>query len=300
MPKINLIGHSVCTKEWKLPLRTNQDYELIVLYQGEVTFFNNGIEYNLKAGDYLIIHPNEPHSAVTNQNNPCRFYYVHFTITSTVEMINDNFFSQEISDKIKSIGSENNRLYWVMPETFLQRIYYSQRMFLEDYTDEIFTLFEKALVERNKTSLNSQLMISTYLSQILILITRLVLEKTIKNIDYPMGGEVSRLVQKAVFYIHENYLNPLTVKEVCNHIGVSQQYLARLFQKNQGCSPIRYINLLRIRYAKDLMRNSSMSIKEIAYAIGFDNPHYFTRLFKNIEGIPPTTFIKGLESKSNE
>ena len=38
MPKINLIGHSVCTKEWKLPLRTNQDYELIVLYQGEVIF----------------------------------------------------------------------------------------------------------------------------------------------------------------------------------------------------------------------------------------------------------------------
>lgn len=300
LPQVNIIGHSVCAKDWKLPIRTIDDFEIIVVYQGEATFCKNNIEYPLVQGDVLMINPQEQHSAFSNTDNPCRFYFIHFSINKPLEYLEVYEVTKQIDDSICKLNSEKDHEFWAMPETFLNRIYFSPFIQLRDCKDEVFTLFEKAFIERNKGSLNSQLMISSYLVQILIILTRLLIQNIMKENNSAKLSEVPRMLQKAVSFIYENYLEALSVQKVCQHTGISSQYLTRLFKNHFGISPIQYINQLKICYAKHLIRNSSMSMKEISYTIGIKNPYYFSRLFKKIEGIQPTLLIKGLEIKSNE
>ena len=65
-------------------------------------------------------------------------------------------------------------------------------------------------------------------------------------------------------------------------------------------SPIRYLNRLRIEKAKEFMRTNAVNISEAALAVGFDNIYYFSRLFKQLEGMSPSAYRAWLNSKSNQ
>ena len=72
----------------------------------------------------------------------------------------------------------------------------------------------------------------------------------------------------------------------------SPNHFRKLFREQCGCSPIRYFNQLRIQLAKKrILRNkATMSISEIASLCGFEDPYYFSRLFKQLEGISPMQY----------
>ena len=69
--------------------------------------------------------------------------------------------------------------------------------------------------------------------------------------------------------------------------GVSSQHLIRLFRKHLNSTPVGYINRTKVLHAIDLLRNTKLSVKEIAYELGFEDPNYFSRLFKREEGMSP-------------
>ena len=298
-----MIGHSICKSDWKLHLRTIQEYELVLMYQGEANFTVNNTSFPMSKGDCLLIGPDEPHSAVTDVSNPCRFYYVHFMPQSDVEKLDDDYVRQQISDELNCSTTSTSQSYWIIPQPCADRVYCQRLTFTDAEKDEFFSYFEKALWERNQLSPNSHLMISLYISQILVFLSRMSLEKLKlygKQSNYFGEAEMPRIIQKAVFYIHENSSGLMCIHDLCRHLEVSSQYLARMFQKKLGISPLQYINHLRIQKAKELMRNTSMTIKEITYAVGMENPYYFSRLFKKVEGIQPTRYLQSLNSHSNE
>ena len=69
--------------------------------------------------------------------------------------------------------------------------------------------------------------------------------------------------------------------------GISQQHLIRIFRKHLNTTPIEYINQIKISHAINLLRENNMSVKEISYELGYENPNYFSRLFKKHEGMTP-------------
>lgn len=74
--------------------------------------------------------------------------------------------------------------------------------------------------------------------------------------------------------------------------GMSAGYFYRLFRRATGMSPVEYRNLLRISNARSILKNTRLSVREVAAIVGFDDPFYFCRIFKKHTGIAPGEYRK--------
>jgi AraC-like DNA-binding protein len=94
-------------------------------------------------------------------------------------------------------------------------------------------------------------------------------------------------------YIEENCHRPVTISELADCIGVSSQYLCHLFKITLNMRPMEYVNRERIHKSKEWMfREPTLKIQEIAARVGFDNPSYFSSVFRKLEGVSPERFKK--------
>lgn len=99
------------------------------------------------------------------------------------------------------------------------------------------------------------------------------------------------LVSAALNIIEEKEGN-LSIDEVAGQLFVSKDYLRHLFKHYRGQSPMKTIVSVRIGHAKKLLMNPELSIVEIADQCGFEDPYYFSRLFKSYTGKSPSAFRK--------
>ncbi len=80
----------------------------------------------------------------------------------------------------------------------------------------------------------------------------------------------------------------LPLQTLLPKLGFSYAHLCRLFQKKFGVTPGDYRNSIRLEHAKTLLRDPHLTVAEVAYQSGFDDPAYFTRLFRRRNGAPPS------------
>jgi len=110
--------------------------------------------------------------------------------------------------------------------------------------------------------------------------------------DIPPGWAGALHFQKAVKYIAENYSKPITVKDISAFVGVTYNRLYRIFMEQNLMPPQQYLTEFRIRQGCNLLKNRTYSIKEIAYAVGIEDPLYFSKVFKQFVGQSPTAYLK--------
>lgn len=111
-----------------------------------------------------------------------------------------------------------------------------------------------------------------------------------ENSAYMPNSKRVRL-ESAVQYISENFTNEdLTVESVASAALMSESHFRRLFKIAYRVSPIKYINLMRIERAKELIRYTNESFSDIAAAVGFANLYYFSRMFKKEVGCTPSEY----------
>lgn len=99
-------------------------------------------------------------------------------------------------------------------------------------------------------------------------------------------------IRNLINYININYANQLTLSALSNMAGYSDAHLCRLFSSIVGCSPITYLNTVRCENAYRLLKETDLSITEIATASGFNDANYFTRTFKKLLGQTPSQVRK--------
>lgn len=95
-------------------------------------------------------------------------------------------------------------------------------------------------------------------------------------------------VYRAVRFIGYNLHRPLTVEEVADSVHISTKHLCRLFARDLGVSPKRYIITEKLRRASALLRESDMPIGEVARAVGYDSPLAFSSAFRKETGKSPS------------
>lgn len=92
-------------------------------------------------------------------------------------------------------------------------------------------------------------------------------------------------------YINLNYLKPITVDTLAEKFNFSPHYIIRVFKKYKGEPPMQYLTSLRINEAKNLIKtNPDMDFKLISEIVGYPDPHYFSRIFKNITNLSPSEY----------
>jgi AraC family transcriptional regulator, arabinose operon regulatory protein len=100
------------------------------------------------------------------------------------------------------------------------------------------------------------------------------------------------LVGSAIGYMQNNIEKAISVGEIAEHFNYSSSHFFSLFKKKTGYSPIHYFNQLKIQKSCQYLSFSDISIKELSFKMGFDDPLYFSRVFKKIMGVPPLQYRK--------
>lgn len=106
-----------------------------------------------------------------------------------------------------------------------------------------------------------------------------------KNTDNQIFNEI-------VKFINDNYERNIELKECARKYHTSPSYVARMFKKYYGTSYITYVNNLRIKKARELLKEGNLPIKEVAYKVGYNNLNYFYRIFKKNTNVTPSMFKK--------
>lgn len=99
-----------------------------------------------------------------------------------------------------------------------------------------------------------------------------------------------KIIREATEHIRKNIAHKLNLGEVAQVLRLSPNYFCTLFSEGTGFSFKDYINKVKIEKAKELLRDSRFSIKEIAQLTGFEDPAYFTRVFTQLAGKPPSEY----------
>ncbi len=85
-------------------------------------------------------------------------------------------------------------------------------------------------------------------------------------------------------YIAESLDKDLRLSLIADKFGLNANYLSALFKKETGLNYVEYVNRERIGLAQELLQTTGLSAKEISYRCGYQNPNYFSRVFKTIVG----------------
>jgi AraC-like DNA-binding protein len=110
------------------------------------------------------------------------------------------------------------------------------------------------------------------------------------------SGLPAARLKRVLAYIDAHLDENITLAELANSANLSVYYFATLFRKSTGFSPYRYILHRRVIRARELLRNTSLSVLDVSLDLGFQHQNNFARAFRRITGMTPTFFrrSKGL------
>ena len=100
-----------------------------------------------------------------------------------------------------------------------------------------------------------------------------------------------QVFETAIEYIYQNYNKSITLDDVAKHVYISPYYFSHGFKEYIGMSFVEYLKKIRIEEAKKLLLTTDMSISKICCKVGYNDPHYFSRVFKSVMGVSPRVFL---------
>ena len=124
-------------------------------------------------------------------------------------------------------------------------------------------------------------------AELSILFNRLLL-----SIARSVSGESKRLLKKSVSYINSYYNTEIKIPSLAKMENLSVSRYNALFREVMGVSPLEYIIRIRCAFASELLRQTSLSVKEISSTVGYADAHFFSRIFKRCVGESPISYRK--------
>lgn len=103
-------------------------------------------------------------------------------------------------------------------------------------------------------------------------------------------------IRRAIAYMHQRLEDTVSIPELASMVNLSSSHFCAVFKKATGFAPLDYFPRLKIRRACELLDGGDLPVKRIAGELGFNDPLYFSRLFRRIQGISPTEYrgiVKG-------
>ena len=150
---------------------------------------------------------------------------------------------------------------------------------------EFQIIFEKLEREYEKNDEYSRLLVTQYITELLIIFSRSDAKNTEPNLD-----GYSQIMQSAVKYINTRFASDISLNELSLKFGLSRSFFSRKFKEITGFGISEYITLVRIKNAEKMLSEEKHSITDVAFACGFNDCSYFAATFKKIMGITPHKF----------
>ena len=109
---------------------------------------------------------------------------------------------------------------------------------------------------------------------------------------FEQGKAKNDYVDKALSYIHSEYVNAITVQDIANRLSLDRSYLSHIFKKRMGVAPGVYLRNYRLNRAAELMTVYGEKPSTAANSVGFDDIFHFSKSFKKQFGVSPREYKK--------
>lgn len=251
-------------------------FEITYIHKGCGNYYVNGQKYDVSDGDIIIFNNVEPHGW-----NVC---------DEDMKALVMVFASEFVAERTSIFDLE-----YLYP--FVERgSNFRNKISKEDsITSEIGKMIMEIHGEWKAKHTGYKLMIKANVLRILTLLIRYSQDETKSSKELQQKKLEMKRLQDAFDYIAMNYCEKLTLNEVAESVHMSPNYFSSYFGKVTNSTFSEYLVSLRLKKAKELMRTTTLSSKEIAAKCGFCNMSNFYRLFKKQSGISPRDKRKNQE-----
>lgn len=243
-------------------------FDLLYVIKGELFLTEGGKPFRVAEGEYIILIPGLEHYGHRGCLEDTHYFWLHF---------------QEEAYELADQGGENWTVLKLEHGTFETPPLYSLRLPRKGKVDQ------KAFIEKQFRSLlddsaeNSDLPLRKQL-----LFEELLIHLQKEAFRIPSANE--RVAAEAQRYIDRHYKEKLSMDQLSAALHYHQDYITRCMQKVFGQTPGQYANKARIHEAKRLLSVTNDKMSSIAEQVGIDDPTYFSKLFKQMEGMSPVEY----------
>ncbi|MGF2146170.1 AraC family transcriptional regulator [Vagococcus fluvialis] len=249
---------------WQHLPRINHNYELFIGINETLHLIVEEKNIKVRPGDILLIPPNVYFTGGQQSAANLSFYWLHFLLPET-ELFLTTIDTLEDESVIWPLYAEN----------FI--------------TSNEIILFQQ-LITTMKNNQRQNDLLNSFTKTFLLSLSA----NTKKKYQQQKTTPENQLIAFVADWLEQNSAQAITVQEVANYFGYNKVYLSHLFSKEMGMTLTRYLQLQRIEKAKILLGNSPITIKEVAFAVGFEDEKYFSRVFKKLEHLSPVDYRKKL------
>lgn len=234
--------------------RILNEYQLLYITKGRGMFSSESSgRSQVKEGYMFLLFPGEWHTYRPDPETGWNEYWIGFDGRIMDEWVKDGFFRKE--SPVFNIG----------------------------LNEEIIALYKRAIIIAEAQEANYQQALSGIACNLVSMALYLS-----RNRDFNKSDIASQISQ-AKIAVHDN-ISAITPEELAKITCMSYSKFRKIFKEYTGFAPSQYIQEVRITMAKELLTNTSKSIKEIAIELGYDNKDYFFTVFKKVTGSTPITY----------
>jgi len=257
--------------------------------QGSAEFFVDGKKYVLGVGDVIIIPPFKTHVVMSLGQEPLVQFIFHF-----------DFFETEISRKLIHRDILGQGVDYEVPES--EKLTKGQVVVSslnETDRSEIKKLYLNMYKEFSEEKDHRGRILKAYATLLLILCMRSGMQELEKRDGSNLKKSKSWVhIENAIAYINNHYTEEdLSNDTISAAIGVSPNYLTRVFGDYLGVSLHKYIINLKIEKAQQMLTIGKMNITETAEKAGFSGIHAFSKTFKSVIGMTPSEYMDYVAQK---
>lgn len=261
------------SKTYTFPGESHDFWELVYVDKGEIIATAGDRDLPLRSGEMLFHQPNEWHNIRANG-----------TIAPNVMVISFRCQSPDMTTFVErrmKIGTGQREL--------LSRILSESRRAFSSSLDDPY---DNSLVRRRPSILGSEQLIELYLTELLISLLRQC-ERPV-TVDHKTGSHP--LLDDIVLYMQQHIGEKLTLEQLARHFHVSRSHIKTLFAQYKQTGAMHFFIDMKIRCAKDYLRESDYNISQIAELLGYDNVYYFCNQFKQAVNMSPLEYRRSVKA----
>jgi AraC-like DNA-binding protein/quercetin dioxygenase-like cupin family protein len=252
-------------------------WEMVYVDKGQVEICREDAVQIFSQGELVFHRPNEFHAIRAHNSSP-NFFVISFVCLSPA-MAHFEGFHTVLEAGLKPFLSSI--------------IYESEKTFQIPKNDPTLKRLEK----KENATIGGEQLIKLYLEELLIHLMRGMAGKNNVMVFQSKESMETQLVVDIKAYIEKNVSEVFRVDALCKQTGYGKSYLSRVFREQTGKTLAAYAIQMKIKKAKVLIRESELNFAQISYRLSFDNPQYFSRVFKRVTGMTPTEFKASLQFK---
>ena len=248
--------------------------ELIYVNEGEYKALIDGKEFELSPSDLLLIPSNNVHYVSTSSSDAHSYYVMKIPPSALLESMSDGF-----EDSVFRFceGSADRRMLWRSDELQGSRIL--------------------SVIERMKEEYHSSNPASAFVIRLEMLLLLVEILREDEPLEKNQHGEMSTLIYTVLRYVSQHFAEEIDEREIAARIGVSYGYFVRAFRSVVGMSFRKYLNMVRINRARQMLLTGDGNVSSVALACGYNSVSYFISLYRSEKGETPKDTYKNRVNK---